>query len=385
MLRAARRFDPSDVADMATAGAEAFGGRDVVVYLVDFGQQVLEPLGGHSTHEELPHSEPVAASVAGRAFLQQRVITAERPGGTRVWVPLVEGSEVTGVVSLTVTDNSPATLDACESLGVLVGFVVATHARVTDIYNMYRRRKAMSLAAGMQWDLLPPLVVQTRRIVAAGMVEPAYDVGGDCFDYAVNGSFFDAAVMDPMGHGARSAVTAALAMGCYRHDRRERQTFERMHQNLDEVIAAQFGTETFVTGQLARLELDTGTLTWTNAGHPPPLLIRRGHVVRQLACRPTLPWGLGPLSGEPEIATESLEPGDTVLFYTDGVVEAHGSSSAAFGVERLADLAGQHASDQVAVPMIVRLLIQAVQEHHGFELQDDATILLVQWSGSGPS
>ena len=69
---------------MAVAAAEAFSGTDVVVYLVDFGQEVLEPLPDGSGHHELPHAEPVASSIAGRAFVQRRAVTADRPDGTRV-------------------------------------------------------------------------------------------------------------------------------------------------------------------------------------------------------------------------------------------------------------------------------------------------------------
>jgi serine phosphatase RsbU (regulator of sigma subunit) len=258
--------------------------------------------------------------------------------------------------------------------------LIVVQARVTDVYNLYRRRKSMSLAASMQWDLLPPLTIQARRVAAAGMLEPAYEVGGDCFDYALNGPHFDLAIMDAMGHGVRSSVTAALAVGCYRHDRREGRSLEHAHRNLDDVIASQFGGEAHVTGQLARLELDTGNLTWVNAGHPLPLLVRAGRVIGHLECAPALPWGLGP--SDARVASAALQPGDSVLFYTDGVVEARGSGQADFGTDRLADLAGQHASDQLSVTVIVRLLIQAVLEHHQHQLRDDATILIVQWSPS---
>ena len=379
VLRTVRGTHPADVPDMAVAAAQAFRGTDVVVYLVDFGLQVLEPLADASSHQELPHSEPVAASIAGRAFLQHRAVTAPRPDGTRVWVPVVEGSDVTGVLGVTVAEADQPTIDACEDLGALVGCLIATQARVTDVYNLHRRRKAMSLAASMQWDLLPPLAIQSRRIVAAGMVEPAYEVGGDCFDYALNGPHFDMALMDSVGHGVRSAVIAALAVGSYRHDRREGRALGHMHNNLDTVIGEEFGGESFVTGQLARIELDTGTLTWLNAGHPPPLLIRGGHAIGHLECAPALPWGLGPSVAE--VATVSLEPGDGILFYTDGVVEVRGPVGEDFGTARLADLANQHASNQLSVAMTVRLLIQAVQEHNQPTLHDDATILLVQWTG----
>jgi hypothetical protein len=69
------------------------GASDVVVYLVDFGQQFLEPLGNYSSHNELPKSEQVASTMAGRAFLTQEVVVAARPDGIRLWTPICEGTD----------------------------------------------------------------------------------------------------------------------------------------------------------------------------------------------------------------------------------------------------------------------------------------------------
>jgi serine phosphatase RsbU (regulator of sigma subunit) len=274
-----------------------------------------------------------------------------------------------------------AMLAACEDLGVLAGYLIAMQARVTDLYGLHRRRKAMSLAASMQWDLLPPLTLTSRLVTAAGMLEPAYDVGGDCFDYALNGKQLDMAFMDSMGHGLRSAMMSALAVGCYRHDRREGRTLEHIHQSLDAVIAQECGDEAFVTGHLGRLDLSTGIFTWINAGHPPPMLVRNGRVVASVDSTPSLPWGLGTGSDGAEIITTALEPGDSVLFYTDGVVETRGGHDEEFGVDRLADLVGQHASNQLPVSLIVRTVVQAVLEHHQGKLTDDATVLMINWPG----
>ena len=79
--------------------------------------------------------------------------------------------------------------------------------------------------------------MQSPRVAVAGMLEPAYEVGGDCFDYAINGSYLDLAIMDSMGHGVRSAMVAALAAGCYRHDRREGRILEHIHRNLDAAVS----------------------------------------------------------------------------------------------------------------------------------------------------
>lgn len=383
-MRAAQAADPAAVPDVVLRIAGDFGATDVVVYLVDFAQTTLEPLPDRSTHAEVPKSEDVGTTMAGRAFADQRPSSVERPEGLRLWVPIVEGSDRTGVLAVTIPEGTDDVIRACEELGRFAGYLIAAQARTTDVYNLHRRRRSLSLAASMQWDLLPPLVLRTEQMTVAALLEPAYEVGGDCFDYALNDKVLDLGVFDPVGHGVASALIAALAVGSYRHDRRSGQSLEQMHANLDAVTGSHFPDPTFATGQLARVDLDTGAMTWTNAGHPLPLLLRGGRVIGQLDCRSTLPWGLGSLADPvmpAPVDAEALEPGDSVLFYTDGVIEAHLPGQEEFGVERLADLAGQHASDQLEPEEIVRRLVRSLLEHQDDRLTDDATLVLFKWNG----
>ncbi|MFE0332396.1 PP2C family protein-serine/threonine phosphatase, partial [Streptomyces sp. NPDC058960] len=74
--------------------------------------------------------------------------------------------------------------------------------------------------AEIQWSLLPPLAMSTPRIELAGMLEPAYDVAGDSFHYALNGDVLHVAMVDAMGHGLDAATMATVVIGAYRHARR---------------------------------------------------------------------------------------------------------------------------------------------------------------------
>ena len=383
-LRAAHGTDPAAVPEVVLRVAGELGATDVTIYLVDFAQTTLEPLPDRRTHTALPRSEDVATTMAGRAFSTATPSTAERPEGIRVWVPIIEGSDRTGVLAVTVTEATPDIVRGCEELGLFTGYLIATQARSTDLYNLYRRRQSLSLAASMQWDLLPPLVLKTSRLAVAGFLEPAYEVGGDCFDYALNDTTFDVAIIDAMGHGVASSLIASLTIGGYRHDRREGRSLTQIHANLDVAMATHLPQLLFATGQLARIDLETGVMTWTNAGHPLPLLIRHGQVLRELECPASLPWGLGGLTPGADLATVAtveLEPGDSVLFFTDGVTESVVSGGGRFGVEHLADLVGQHASDQLEIEEVVRRLARSVVEDHLGKPNDDATLVMVQWKG----
>jgi serine phosphatase RsbU (regulator of sigma subunit) len=326
--------------------------------------------------------EPVPDSPAGRAFAERSLISASTDDGTRVWVPIVEGSEYTGVLGLTLGGGlDDQDRRRCEELGLLAGAAISLAAQSTDLFALVRHRKSMSLPASLQWDLLPPLRVKTPEAASTGLLEPAYDVGGDCFDHAVTGSTFNVAIMDAMGHGLSSSILSSLALGSYRRDRREGQSLAIIHERIDAVVAGQFGREAFVTGQLAQLNLRSGELTWVNAGHPMPLLVRDGRVISTLFCQPSLPWGLeGQLR---EQAIEQLRPGDAVVFYTDGVVEGRSAQGESFGINRFVSAIEQAARSRIGSDVVLRRALDGVLAFQDHRLRDDATVLWLDWSGGG--
>ncbi|HET9944558.1 MAG TPA: PP2C family protein-serine/threonine phosphatase [Actinomycetes bacterium] len=400
-LAGLRHTSPQHVV-RAVGEAAAPLARDVVLYLIDFEQEILQPLVDGSALE-VPVEESVGATLAGRAFQTGEPVTADRDGAVRVWVPVYEHSVRTGVLAVTVDHAAPEVLDHCENLGMLAGLLVASAARYTDLVHVRKRGRSMSLAASMQWDLLPPLTLRTEQVVVAGMLEPAYEVAGDGFDHSVNGDRVDVALFDGMGHGIGSTLLTTLAMGTYRHQRRERRDLAATHATIDDAIARQFGPDAFVTGVLVRLDTATGALELTNAGHPSPLLLRNRRVVGELATEATVPFGvgsdlgglgsdLGSLVGDAlgdavseggRLVRTALEPGDTVVLYTDGVVEARRPDGEEFGVDRLADLLEREASSERAPEEVLRRLVRAVLEHQGGPLRDDATLVLLRWTG-GP-
>ncbi len=377
-LRALRDLAPSDITDTLARLARTLGTYDITVYLIDFEQSTLVPVPDRSAHVDSPIALTTQGSTEGSAFVSRRIASESQHDITRVCVPILEGSDYTGVLAFTIRgglDDEKAA--RCEELGMLTGATIAVAARYTDLFNLVRRRKAMTLQASIQWDLLPPLRLKTPEAVSMGVLEPAYDVGGDFFDHAVNGFALDLAVMDSMGHGLASSVVSSLAVGVYRHDRREGQLISAIHRHLDQVLGEQFGGERFVTGQLAQLDLQTGHLTWTNAGHPRPLHVRRGVVIDSLPCRPSLPWGLG--GHNVEVAELALQPGDSVVFYTDGVVEGRLQTSEPFGLDRFVDLIERSIAASTPTDVILRSAVNTILDYQDRRLRDDATILWATW------
>ena len=372
-----------DLHSALLAALDPMHGSDPVIYLADFAHLTLIPVPTGNGNQIKPDEE-IASTMAGRAFIGREPVTAERDDGIRVWVPLLEGTMRTGVLAVTLPTVDEEILVGVEMLGVFAGLALAATAPLSDLSHLRRRGRAMSLAATMQWGLMPPLSATTDRASVAGVLEPAYDIAGDGFDYAINGDAIDFAILDGMGHGVASSMLTGLAVGAYRHSRRERSSLRQIHAAIETAVADQYAGEAFATGILGRLSISTGELDWSCAGHPSPLLLRDRKVIAELTCEPNLPFGLG--DGTPaNVGLQVLEPGDAVLLYTDGVVEARTASGEEFGIDRLIDLFEREAASERTGEELLRRVVRAVVDYQVDELRDDATMLLVGWSGAPQS
>ena len=379
LLEVGHRLAPDEVAGTVAAHMATIGMADVGLWLVDLDQRRLVPLGpaGGTSGEPLE----IDAGPAGQAFRTQEVMRQPSPDGdgTRLWVPLMDGSDRLGVLSTSVVEPDDVTCSRAMHVASLAAGLIVSKSAYGDNLIVARRLREVDLAAEMRWSMLPPLTFTNDRVAVAGMLEPAYEIAGDAFDYAVNGDLAHVAIVDAMGHGLEASRMANLAVGSYRHSRRHGLDLEETFSAMDKVVAEQFGAERFVTGQLVRLDLPTGRLTWVNAGHPRPLLWRDGRPADDLHCESSLPLGMGYVPAE--VAHVSLEPGDAVLFLTDGVLEARSPDGEFFGRSRLARMWSEVGAAGEVPAEVLRRLCHAILDHQQGRLQDDATLLMVVWRG----
>jgi serine phosphatase RsbU (regulator of sigma subunit) len=250
----------------------------------------------------------------------------------------------------------------------------------SDFFKVIRRRQPMTLASELLWDLVPPQVLATEEFVLGALLEPCYDIGGDAYDYAINDDgVLHFAVFDGMGHGLPAAGVTAFALSVYRHRRRHGATPSEIYGAVDAAIFEQYPTSRFVTGLIAELDLSSGRLGWLSAGHPAPLLLRAGSLVKTLALTPSPPMGMKLADRPPAECEEWLEPGDMVLLYTDGLTEARRPDGALFTAERLGEFVERQAANGLPAPETLRGLRQAIIERGEGSLRDDATAVLVEW------
>ncbi|WP_381797152.1 PP2C family protein-serine/threonine phosphatase [Streptomyces niveus] len=377
LLDRAHEMPPQLMAPLVAEEVRRIGGRDVSILLQCYEQLELVPLPGKGL--TVGEALPIDGSFAGEAFLRKTTTEELRDDGVRLYLPLLDGSDEVGVMALTldtVDDNDRRLL---RRLAGLVADMVVTKGAYTDQFFQTRRRHPMSLAAEIQWSLLPPMSMTTPQVSVAGILEPAYAVAGDSLDYALNDDILHMAIIDAMGHGLNASVLATVAVGAYRHARRADVDLAELYAFMDRAIDQQFGPDQFVTAQMMRLDIRTGRLHWVNAGHPAALLIRGHRVVQVLENPGTLPVGFG--GAEPLTFSMDLQRGDRLMFYTDGLVEEHRAGQEQFGEGRMIDIIEQVGPTVRDVQHMARNLSHALKRERGGSTSDDATIFLVEWQG----
>jgi serine phosphatase RsbU (regulator of sigma subunit) len=361
--------------------AAVVGLEDVEIYLVDMQQEVLREMTGVGVdaRQDAEREYAVDGTLAGRVFQygQPEIGPRDDRGRFTCWVPLIKGTERLGVIRASIPEAGPGALRNAEHLASMTALVLLARRRSSDGYPRLLRTKQMGLAAEQEWQLLPPRTYADSRVVISGVMEPAYEVGGDAFDYAIAGDVAHLAVFDSMGHDTAAGIAANLAVATYRNRRRRDVPLAETSVEIERVLLEQFGGHQYVTGVIACLDTRDGTLTWVNRGHPAPIVIRGQRWSTSLKCPPAHPMGTD-LGLEPKVCREQLEPGDRVVFYTDGIIEARNDAGEEFGLDQFIEFLNRHHSDRLPTPETLRRLVRSIMHHHGGKLDDDATVLLAE-------
>ena len=359
-------------------GLSDAGVRAVVLYLSDYDGTELRPVPGSTGPQGRAAMQDLHSTPRGRSMRERR-LTEGGPEGRCVWTPVTERAEPIGVLELEFEALDDERRRLALDAGVLVGYLLVTARRYTDFYELLRRRRPMNLAAEMHWDVLPALSYIGPSIALAGALEPAYEVGGDAFDYSVNDRILDFTILDAMGHGLEAALLSTQAVAAYRYARRRHESLSETVLTIERVLLRQFDGNKFVTGLMGLLDLSSGHLRWIAAGHVAPLLLRDGRV-RELANAPlSCPMGLELIDAVRE-AEIQLEEGDRVLLYSDGVIEARAPNGEYLQLETLVELI-QSSDHGQGIDDLVHALIEEVKKHSAGPLRDDATLLGIEYLG----
>jgi serine phosphatase RsbU (regulator of sigma subunit) len=199
-------------------------------------------------------------------------------------------------------------------------------------------------------------------------------VGGDTFDYTLNRDSLHVSITDAVGHEVEAALLATLLVGALRNARRKGLDLNAQARYANDSLAENAPAGKFVTGQLVRVDLSARTAAIINAGHPFPLRLRDGRV-EEVELRIEPPFGVVPGKFF-QLQRFPLEPGDRIVFLTDGMQERNAASiDVAAALAATADL---HPRE------VVHELGEAVLQATDGKPRDDATMVCLDWYGGPP-
>lgn len=295
-----------------------------------------------------------------------------------MYVPIILRGERLGVLQVELpepVDEDPT--HGLSDVALTLAYVLTLATRFTDVFEEARRVRPHSVQAEMQWSLLAARAFASEQFTLAGRLLPPYDVGGDVYDFAVDPNALWVAVIDAMGHGAQASVLASLADHALRNARRRGLKLPDQAAVADAALREVFGGDRFVTGVLMHTDLTTATMTVTNAGHPPPYLLRDGKL-RTLGGEPQLPMGLGPT--QPTTVTSlQLRAGDRLVVISDGVLEGTLADGRDYGDAHLEHQLVR--TGHLDAPHAVDALQRHLTHQVGTRLRGDATLVILDWHG----
>jgi phosphoserine phosphatase RsbU/P len=243
-------------------------------------------------------------------------------------------------------------------------------------------QRDMDEARRIQRTLLPAAMPQVDGCEIAASWQPAAGVGGDCYDAIPFGrSRIGLSIADVVGKGIPAALLMANLQATLRAFATGLAQPADLCQQANRVLCGHIAEGRFISFFYCVADTDEGTLTYANAGHYPPILVRAdGRVERLAAGGPVL--GVFP-DGEYEQAQVAIESGDRLVLYTDGITEAtprgadgdNGTTRDEFGDARLIDLVARHRG--CSAPSLQARLTEAVAQFSDGTFQDDATLIVM--------
>ncbi|MFF0461349.1 PP2C family protein-serine/threonine phosphatase [Streptomyces mexicanus] len=377
--RALRTAAPHELIDAVRAVLiEQYGAEDVALYLADYGVSVLQPVS------VLPHTlepVPVHNSPAGRAFGSQRPYREEvRDGRARLHLPVSVRGDRLGVLSVTLPGSDAARRWESElaEIADVLGHEVVVAERDTDLYLQARRKDRLTLAAEMQWQLLPGRSCSRPEYELGAQLEPAYAIFGDNFDWSATADRLTLYVTNGMGEGIEASLLTNLAVNALRNARRAGVSIADQAALADQAVYAHYQGRCYLSVLMFDFDLATGRASVVDAGSPQLLRLRDGTLER-LSFEAQLPLGM---FEETDYVAQDfhVEPGDRLVFVSDGVHAVASPKGEAYGEAALARAV--HSTRLLPAAEVPRAVLRELTGHRGRAVpDDDALVVCLDWHG----
>ena len=359
-----------------------YAAQDVELFLADYGLTLLQPV------PSAPYARdplPVHDSPAGRAFGAQEPYAEDLGGGrVRLHLPVTVRGDRLGVLSVTMraadlTGDGRAEL---AEVAEVLGHEVVVADRDTDLYLLARRRDRLTLAAEMQWQLLPARSCARPEYTLGAQLEPAYAVFGDNFDWCADADHLTLYVTNGMGEGIDASLLTSLGINALRNARRAGVPLADQAALADQAVYAHYRGDAHLCVLLLDLELSTGRMQVVDAGSPRMLRLR-DRSVSSVDMEAQLPLGM--FEESDYVAQEfAVEPGDRLVLVSDGVHAVAAPDGERYGDRALARAVTS--TSLVPAAEVPGAVLRELTRHRGLSVpDDDALVVCLDWHGKQPA
>ncbi|MFE6618024.1 PP2C family protein-serine/threonine phosphatase [Streptomyces sp. NPDC057740] len=386
--RALRSAAPHQLVDaVREVLCDEYAATTVQLFLADYGLATLQPVpaGGRPGDPEAGPPEPVSThgSPAGRAFgSQEPFVERLTDGRVRLHLPVTVRGDRLGVLAVTMpsAEQAEECLAELADVAQVLGHEVVVADRDTDLYLRARRTDRLTLAAEMQWQLLPGRSCSSAEYALGAQLEPAYAIFGDNFDWSANADRLMLYITNGMGEGIEASLLTNLGINALRNARRAGLSIADQAALADQAVHAHYRGDAHLSVLLLDLDLRTGRLQVVDAGSPQMLRLR-GRTVTAFALDEQLPLGM--FEETDYVAQEldlDLEPGDRLVFASDGVYAVAAPGGERYGERALARAIVS--TSLLPAAEVPRAVLRELVGHRGTPVpDDDALVVCLDWFG----
>ncbi|EME60910.1 phosphatase [Amycolatopsis decaplanina DSM 44594] len=375
-----RDVPPHDLpAALRSALSEHFGARAVELLMADYA---LTELCQVSTLPYTSDPIPVEGTAPGAAFVAQAATFEHEGASVTGYLPVSVRGDRLGILAVTLPEEpEPPVWAELDRFAEALAHELFVADRDTDLYIQARRSSRLTLAAEMQWQLLPGRACTRAEFALGGQLEPAYAIYGDCFDWSASAHKLAVTLINGMGEGSEAALLTNLAVNALRNARRAGVALDAQAELADQALYAHYRGAQHVAALLLEFDLATGTADVVDAGSPRLWRLRDGKA-EQVHFDEQLPLG----TFEDTLYTAErfqAVDGDRFVFVSDGVYDAAGPHGEHYGDRELAE-AVVATADLPAAHVPGSLLRELSTRRHGEQAEDDAMVVCLDWFGPTP-
>ena len=361
---------------------------------------LLRPQGGSDTDLVVVSSKGIREAEIEQTFIEKLcnlddLVLLEGERETTGWegmaklglvlsLPLRQQGETGGVLCLgpkmTGQPYQPDEVEFLYSLGNLALVSIQNVDFIEERIEKERLEKEMRMAREIQEGLLPREIPTAPGVEVAALALPSREVGGDYFDVIeLHDNRLLVIIADVTGKGVPAALLMSNIQACTHTMLPMDLTLEEATGHMNRVICSNTGYDKFITAFSGIYHVETGAFIYVNAGHEPPVLVRKNGDMEFLDKGGLL---LGVMKGMPyERGTIQLEPGDVVVMFTDGVTEAMGPDGEEYTDARLqACLAAHHDQSAQALTDLIQADVEAFTGPVAVR-SDDRTMIVLKVTG----